>query len=105
MPGFTTGRRPVSTAATGTSARTCIDVSSIRSTRVPSQAIAADPLDQDLSGPYRVGLWLVTILQILPSLSTGGAERTTIDIAAALAGRGHRASSYRAARAADRQTN
>ena len=32
-----------------------------------------------------------TILQIVPTLSTGGAERTTLDIAAALAARGHRA--------------
>lgn len=30
-------------------------------------------------------------MQIVPTLSTGGAERTTIDIAAALAARGHRA--------------
>ena len=32
-----------------------------------------------------------TILQVIPSLETGGAERTTIDIAAALAQRGDRA--------------
>lgn len=32
-----------------------------------------------------------TILQIVPGLSTGGAERTAVDVAAALAARGHRA--------------
>ena len=33
----------------------------------------------------------MTVLQIIPTLVTGGAERTTIDIAAALAARGDRA--------------
>lgn len=33
----------------------------------------------------------ITVLQIIPTLVTGGAERTTIDIAAALAARGDRA--------------
>jgi glycosyltransferase involved in cell wall biosynthesis len=32
-----------------------------------------------------------TVLQILPSLETGGAERTAVDVAAALAAAGHRA--------------
>ena len=33
----------------------------------------------------------LTVLQAIPSLDTGGAERTAIDIAAALAARGDRA--------------
>ena len=33
----------------------------------------------------------MTVLQIVPALETGGAERATIDIAAALAARGDRA--------------
>ena len=34
---------------------------------------------------------VLTVLQVIPALDTGGAERTTIDIAAALAARGDRA--------------
>lgn len=33
----------------------------------------------------------MTVLQVVPSLETGGAERTTVDIARALVGEGHRA--------------
>jgi glycosyltransferase involved in cell wall biosynthesis len=33
----------------------------------------------------------ITVLQVVPALDTGGAERTTIDMAAALSGRGDRA--------------
>ena len=32
-----------------------------------------------------------TVLQVIPELQTGGAERTTVDIAAALVAAGHRA--------------
>jgi glycosyltransferase involved in cell wall biosynthesis len=52
--------------------------------RRPSAPADEDPLSA--SPPHRR-----TVLQILPSLETGGAERTAVDVAAALVAAGHRA--------------